>query len=143
MEFALIVPVLALLMVGLIDLGRVFYTYVAVTNAAREGARYCVLHPGATAPQLAARVSGNGIVGSGTGELDGRVVATVTAWAAPAGATPISTSPQCPIPGASDDVTVQVAANFQPITPLLSNITGGTIAVRSAATMAPPPLSAS
>jgi Flp pilus assembly protein TadG len=39
-----VVPVLLLLLVGVVDLGRAFYAYIAVTNAAREGARYAVDH---------------------------------------------------------------------------------------------------
>jgi len=38
-EFALVLFVLALLMMGVVDFGRAFYSYIAVTNAAREGAR--------------------------------------------------------------------------------------------------------
>jgi Flp pilus assembly protein TadG len=39
-EFALILPVLVLLMLGAIDFGRVFFAYISVTNAARNGADY-------------------------------------------------------------------------------------------------------
>ena len=38
-EFALILPVFLLLIAGAIDLTRMMYTQVIVTNAAREGAR--------------------------------------------------------------------------------------------------------
>ena len=39
-EFALILPVFLLLIAGAIDLTRMMYTQVVVTNAAREGARW-------------------------------------------------------------------------------------------------------
>ncbi len=39
-EFALILPILLLLLFGLIETGRVIFIYSAVTNAAREAARY-------------------------------------------------------------------------------------------------------
>ncbi len=39
-EFALVVPVLIILVLGAIDFGRVFFAYVSVTNAARNGADY-------------------------------------------------------------------------------------------------------
>ena len=39
-EFALILPVLALLLVVIADFGRVFFVSVAVNNAARAGAQY-------------------------------------------------------------------------------------------------------
>jgi Flp pilus assembly protein TadG len=38
-EFAMIVPLLVLLLCTLVDFGRAFYTWLLVTNAAREGAR--------------------------------------------------------------------------------------------------------
>src|SRR5436190_5518770 len=39
-EFALVLPVLLLLLAGAVDLGNGFQTYIALTNAAREGAHY-------------------------------------------------------------------------------------------------------
>ena len=44
-EFALILPVLLIVMAGLLDLGRLYYSYVAVTDAAGEGAAYAAIHP--------------------------------------------------------------------------------------------------
>lgn len=38
-EFALILPLMLLLLFALADFGRAFYTWLVVTNAAREGAR--------------------------------------------------------------------------------------------------------
>jgi Flp pilus assembly protein TadG len=52
-EFALVLPMLLLLALGTIDLGMVFRTYIGLTNASREGARWLTVHPqdlgGATA----------------------------------------------------------------------------------------------
>lgn len=44
-EFALILPVFLLLAVVIFDFGRAVYYYSAIHNAAREGARYGVVHP--------------------------------------------------------------------------------------------------
>ena len=44
-EFALVIPLLLLMLVGVADLGRAFQTYIAITNAAREGARYASRWP--------------------------------------------------------------------------------------------------
>lgn len=38
-EFTMILPIFLVLMFGLVDFGRAFYTWLLVTNAAREGAR--------------------------------------------------------------------------------------------------------
>ncbi len=44
-EWALILPALLLVLMVIVDLGRVTYTYSALFNAAREGARYAIIHP--------------------------------------------------------------------------------------------------
>jgi Flp pilus assembly protein TadG len=45
-EFALLLPIIVLLLVGVFDLGRAFFSYIAITNAAREGARVVTFWPG-------------------------------------------------------------------------------------------------
>ena len=47
-EFALTLPLLSLLLLGTVDLGRVFKLYVTITNASREGARYGIQNPADT-----------------------------------------------------------------------------------------------
>jgi len=44
-ELALLLPFLFMLLMGVADLGRAFYTYVSLTNAAREGARFASRFP--------------------------------------------------------------------------------------------------
>jgi hypothetical protein len=45
-EFALIVPLLMVLVFGIIDLGRAIYLYNGVSQAAREISRSASVHPG-------------------------------------------------------------------------------------------------
>jgi len=47
-EFALILPVLMLVLMGIVDLGRAVYAYSVVANSAREGVRYGICKPGDT-----------------------------------------------------------------------------------------------
>jgi Flp pilus assembly protein TadG len=54
-EFALVMPLMLLVMFGIIDFGLLFQRYLVVTNAAREGARVAVL-PGYTDADVQARV---------------------------------------------------------------------------------------
>lgn len=49
-EMALVLPILLLLIGGIMDFGWLFYNQLALTNAAREGARYAVIHYN-TAPE--------------------------------------------------------------------------------------------
>jgi Flp pilus assembly protein TadG len=44
-EFALILPIFLLLAVVIFDFGRAVYYYSTIHNAAREGARYGIIHP--------------------------------------------------------------------------------------------------
>ena len=44
-EFALTLPLLLALVLGVVDLGMGFKTYIGLTNAAREGVRWVSLHP--------------------------------------------------------------------------------------------------
>jgi hypothetical protein len=43
-EFALVLPLLLLIIFGVIDLGRAFYTSVVLSNMARTGARFAALN---------------------------------------------------------------------------------------------------
>jgi len=42
-EFTLVLPLLLLLMMGIFEFGRIFYDYLIITNASREGARWAVV----------------------------------------------------------------------------------------------------
>jgi len=43
-EFALVIPLLLVLVISAVELGRLFYTQIVITNAAREGAYYLSTH---------------------------------------------------------------------------------------------------
>ena len=45
-EFALLLPLLLLIVFGVLDLGRAFHAAIVITNAARVGARYGMDYPG-------------------------------------------------------------------------------------------------
>jgi Flp pilus assembly protein TadG len=64
-EFALTLPILLLIVLGALDLGRVFNAYVAITNASREGARYGASNPADTMGiknRVVIEAAGSGIV---------------------------------------------------------------------------------
>jgi Flp pilus assembly protein TadG len=45
LEMVLILPILLVLVVGALELGRVYFAKIVIKNAAREGAYYLSLHP--------------------------------------------------------------------------------------------------
>jgi Flp pilus assembly protein TadG len=42
-EYAIVFPVLMLMLLGIFEFGRIIYSYNAISNAAREGARLAIL----------------------------------------------------------------------------------------------------
>jgi Flp pilus assembly protein TadG len=56
-EFAIILPVLLLLILGGLDMGHMYYMDHLITNASREGARYAAKYTGTTAAPTSAQVS--------------------------------------------------------------------------------------
>jgi Flp pilus assembly protein TadG len=114
-EFALIVPILLLIVMGILDFGRVFYTYEALANAAREGARFCALHPG----------DANGTKARVAGELGGRVTPDLAATSCPSASTV----------AAGDPVSVSASATVDLITPLMGSLVGDPVTITASATM--------
>lgn len=52
LEFALLLPVLILVVFGVLDLGRAFFAQIAITNAARVGARSYAFNKELTVAQI-------------------------------------------------------------------------------------------
>jgi hypothetical protein len=72
-EFAVSLPVLLLIGLGIIDFGLLFRRYLVVTNAAREGARVAVL-PGYGDADVVARINQYLVAGGLTGAHDAPVI---------------------------------------------------------------------
>lgn len=53
-ELALVLPLLILIIIGMMEFGRIFHSYLLITNAAREGARLGVV--GETDSEIRTRV---------------------------------------------------------------------------------------
>jgi len=100
-EFAIVLPILLIILSGVLDLGRLWYAYVAVTDAAAEGATYAALDPS----------DGNGIYKRAE-EASGGLVQIE-----PDGVTLVC--PTCPTAASGDQVTVTVAYTFTLATPFL------------------------
>jgi Flp pilus assembly protein TadG len=109
-EYALVLPLMLLILVMLFDLGRAVYYYSVIHNAAREGARFGIITPTATGNiELAARELAIGL------DPDNLSVASDY-----------------------DDGTIQVTVTyaFEPATPIVGNfLDGGMITLESISTM--------
>jgi Flp pilus assembly protein TadG len=128
-ELALIVPILFLLSLAAIDLGRVFYSLITVTNAARAGAMEAAYHPDSWSSGSPCAAT-NRVMCAATRESTNSFVTVTTADVT------MSCSTSC-AKGANpaNRVTVSVAGQFSLITPFLAPFIGGqTITLRSAST---------
>jgi len=128
-EFALILPVFLLLLVMAIDFGRLFYTWIALHNAAREGANQGANTPAVTA-QISAKAGGEKNAQAQRGE--GTPNLTI-ACATPAGTT-IPCSSASGGGGAGNTLTVTVSEPFTFLTPLVNNAFGGSLQMTASAT---------
>lgn len=59
-EFALVIPLVLLIFLGLFDLGRAVYAYTTISNAAREGARVLIVDQGQTSGVYKAQIEAAG-----------------------------------------------------------------------------------
>ncbi len=83
-EFALVLPLLLLIIFGIIDFGRMYNDQVTLTEAAREGVRAAVLSPtDPTAPVTRVNQATTGLTG---------VTTTVTACSSPDSAAQVQVS---------------------------------------------------
>lgn len=113
-EMALVLPLFLLLLFGVIEMGRVGYAYVTVSNAARAGGRIATI--GGTDPDI------NSTVQNAATSLN------------PASLTITITPPQNQrLSG--QEVTVQVSYPVQLIIPIISNIIPNPVVVGSSITM--------
>ncbi len=63
-EFAILLPVLIWMLFGMLDFGRVYFSAITITNAARVGARYGIIYPddtGGITAAAQAEAQGSGV----------------------------------------------------------------------------------
>ncbi len=107
LEFALIMPVLLILVLGILEFGFAITDQVSVTNAARDGARAGALKGGSASAAIAeAQKSASGLISC-----------------------PLQTPTATYSGGTPNQVTVDVQCNYAPVTPLgdLVKLFGGSL----------------
>jgi len=114
-EFALLTPLLLLIISGVVEAGRAFTAYVQLANAAREGVRQASFIPKdtATVDTLTRR------------ELPGWMqlkVVNVSVSCAAAGSGVFANCVSVYTPASGDKVKVQMAYAYDPIMPIVNDI---------------------
>ena len=117
-ELALILPLMVILLAAALDLGRLFYSTITVTNSAREGAIEAAIDPALFVAGQPCNATTNRIMCRAINETAGSFVTV-----APADVS-VSCAPSC-APAIGNRVKVTVVGHFSLITPLLSVFTGG------------------
>jgi Flp pilus assembly protein TadG len=106
-ELALLLPVLAVLLVGVADLARVFFFSIAVNNAARAGVQY-----GAQSLTYSGDFKGMQQAALNDGATVPGLAATATNFCECNGGGSVSCSPLPSCPGVASYVQVQTSAQF-------------------------------
>ena len=117
MELALVTPILLLILVGAVDLGRIFYARITVSNAAREAALEAAHNPTSFSAGQPCSAS-NRVICAATHENAGSWVTIAPADVA------MSCSGSCSA-SYGTTVAVTVTGRFNLLTPLLAAFTGG------------------
>lgn len=110
-EFALIFPVLILLLVAIFDLGRAVFAYTSITNGAREGARLAIVNQDVTRIKTRA---------TDQAALADKALSSVTVTFFEVGATGSTTVTTCSPLEIGCLAQVQYTTVFRPATPLIS-----------------------
>jgi TadE-like protein len=147
-ELAIAMPLLALMLFGLVDFGRAYFQYIAVVNAAREGARaaaYGFTNLTNASPPAYDTVEGHIVLADGGlgipndathilvqfYDVSGaspvlcahfNFAANAIAWDAPYTPPSSGSGQKCPKEG--DAVKITVVSDYTPITPLMAQIMG-------------------
>ena len=140
-EFAILIPILLLLLVIAIDFGRAFFTFIQLNNAAREGAAYAAGNPTDSAPGggiwTAATLEKNsqGQGGEGTLALAVSCARGQSGFPVPS-ASPMACADAAGGAGPGNTVTVSLSEPFSFITPLVNDLVGTSFTLRASATAA-------
>jgi TadE-like protein len=119
-EFALLAPVLALILLICIDAGRLFYGHVAIHNAARIASNYAATHADAWPASLTEQAEYRAQIARDTPSLDCDQGAVPDPVFAPPGAPPRSA-------GDGHTATVTLTCVFHPLTPIIGDILGNSV----------------
>lgn len=147
-ETALTLPILILILSGLLDLGRLYYTYIALEDAANESAIYmasvnpwCRLPtdvPPAGNPQAPASCQDprNGFYrarNSGLQEVNWALVAAENRISF-RDFTGAAYDPATSLIVAGQQITVEITYPFQPIMPIIKDLLGNSVELRVSST---------
>jgi Flp pilus assembly protein TadG len=143
-EFALVFPILMLLVFGIIDAGRLIFTYNTIANAARSGARVAIVNQSTSGASTCDTTQPTAWP-TGCAIAAGVGINVTTADVAVGYRNPSDTG-ACASPSIGCLAVVTVTGRYQPLTPVIGQIIGAMtltsttkIPVERVCTNPPPP----
>ena len=115
-ELALVLPVIILILFGTLEFGRLFHSYIVITNAAREGARL-------------------GAVGKSDEEIVSRIREASPLYQADCRLRVFRLEPNESARSPGVPLTVEVAYDVELVTPIFSSILPNPVTLKSTAVM--------
>jgi PKD repeat protein len=128
-EFALIMPVFLLLLLLAVDFGRLYFSRIELTNAAREGAAF-----GASSPTDLASIAGHARLETSSQAQRGETAIAVSATCADAAGATLACSQATGGPGAGNRITVNVTERFTFLTPFVNGFFNDDFTMAASAT---------
>ena len=113
-EFALVLPIFLLIVLGLVDLGRAVFSYTSITNAAREAARLAIVNQ----DEDLIKQRGTEQTAVAQADVDQLVIAFYEALPNPDPAD----NDECDPVRIGCVAVIEYTSRFQPITPLIGRI---------------------
>jgi hypothetical protein len=134
-EFAIILPILLLLVAGAVDLGRAYFTTISLENAVKEGAFYGARDPECGTDATTGCEDPGNVRAHVETELDGLPITTFQAKCFLPGTT-VFTGPGVALADCEDGdlYYVRTQSPFSLITPIMSAIVGSELTLTSDAT---------
>ena len=115
-ELALVLPIIILILFGTLEFGRIFHSYIVITNAAREGARL-------------------GALGKSDEEIISRIREVSPLYQADTRLRIIRLEPNESARNSGVPLTVEVAYDVELVTPIISSILPNPVTLKSTAVM--------
>ena len=130
-EFALIVPVMLMLLLIALDFGRLFFSYIQLSNASREGAAY-----GAVYPTDPATMTTYALQETNSQSQGGEHVPVVTAACANSAGATVACTAAAGGSGSGNSLTVSVSEQFSFVTPFMNAFFGNSFHITASSSTA-------
>jgi PKD repeat protein len=128
-EFALVLPLLIVLLVMAVDFGRLYFSYIQINNAAREGAAF-----GAASPTDHVGITDRALQETNTQRQSGETPIVVSETCANSAGTAINCADATAGMGAGNTIAVDVSEEFSFLTPLVNGLVNNSLELRASAT---------